>query len=101
MRVTRTVKRSISLPADLDAAVEAAARLSGLSVSAWIATVLGAHVVDEHREHEHAHAEATAVMREWQDENGAFTPEELAEGRAWLERVLGQQGPGRTQRKSA
>ena len=40
-------KRSISLPADLDAAMAQAARLQGVSVSGWIAETIGHRLASE------------------------------------------------------
>lgn len=85
-------KRSISLPEDIDAAVEAAALGAGLSVSAWLAELLEHHFrVQWGRE----------GIAEWEAEHGALSDEERAEGRAWLEGVLRDVQPGPIARRSA
>lgn len=77
-------KRSISLPPDLDAAVEAAAALQGASVSRWLADAAA------HRLRIEAGWEGVEA---WESDNGRLTPEELAEGRrrarALLEEAAG------------
>jgi len=72
-------KRSISLPDDLDVDVEQSARLENKSVSAWIADVVAPAT---------KRTLGLAAVAEWEAEHGAFTEEELAEGRAWVDRVL-------------
>ena len=77
-------KRSISLPDELDAAIETSARLEAKSVSAWIAAV---------SEPATKRTIGLAAIAEWEAEHGAFTDDELAEGRAWVDRVLGDEPP--------
>lgn len=96
--MSSTVKRSISLPAELDAAIEAAAAISGESVSAWVSHALAARVVSDHRAHARQVADGASAVREWEAEHGAFTEAELAEGEAWYQRHFGDEGPGRIRR---
>jgi hypothetical protein len=63
-------KRSISLPPELDEAVETAAAESGTSVSGWIADTVQRRLRIE--------AGLTAVAN-WEAEHGALTSAELAE----------------------
>jgi hypothetical protein len=67
-------KRSISIPPDLDAEIAAAAAQAGMSYSAWLA--------DTARKEFTIRAGLAAVSRFEQD-HGAFTPEELAEAEQW------------------
>lgn len=78
-------KRSISLPDELDVAVETCASLAGVSVSAWIAGVAARAVKIQ---------DGLAAVAEWEAEHGAITDEELAQARAELERTLAEAGPG-------
>jgi regulator of protease activity HflC (stomatin/prohibitin superfamily) len=66
-------KRSISLPADLDAAMEQAARLQGVSVSGWIAETIA---------HRLALEAGWQEVEAWEADHGRLTAAELAEGRA-------------------
>ncbi|MGN6694368.1 MAG: hypothetical protein ACTHN0_09330 [Aquihabitans sp.] len=72
-------KRSISLPADLDAALEQAARLEGTSVSGWIADTVRHRLAIEAGWHE---------IEAWEADHGRLTAAELAEGRARAEASL-------------
>lgn len=65
-------KRSISLPAELDAAIEDAATLQGISFSGWLAQTAA------HRLRLDA---GWLGIEEWEADNGRLTAEELAEGR--------------------
>lgn len=85
-------RRSISLPEDVDAAVEAAAVAAGMSVSAWLADLIERHFRIEW---------GLAGVAEWEAEHGAFTEEEMAAERARVERLLGTKGVGRVQRRPA
>lgn len=85
-------RRSISLPEDVDAAVEAAAVAAGMSVSAWLADLIERHFRIEW---------GLAGVAEWEAEHGAFTEEELAEGRAWAQRMLRDEPPGPITRRTA
>lgn len=74
-------KRSISMPPELARAVEEAARAEGTTFSAWLAQTAA------HRLKLEAGRQA---ITEWEQENGALTPEELAEGWARARRSLGR-----------
>jgi predicted transcriptional regulator len=72
-------KRSISLPPDVAAAIDAAAEISGSSVSAWITeTVVHRLRLDAGR----------AAIAEWEREHGALTADELADGLARARALL-------------
>ena len=74
-------KRSISMPPELARAVEEAARAEGTTFSAWLARTAA------HRLKLEAGRQAIA---EWEQENGALTAAELAEGRARARTLLGR-----------
>lgn len=78
-------KRSISLPAELDAAVERAAVLQGTTVSGWLAETAA------HRLQLEA---GWYGLEQWESEHGRLTDEELAEGRAWAKGVVGSRVAG-------
>ena len=67
-------KRSISMPPDLDAEIAAAAGQAGMSYSAWLA--------DTARK-EFTIRAGLAAIRQFEQDHGAFTPEELAEAQQW------------------
>jgi hypothetical protein len=72
-------KRSISMPPDLDAEIAAAAAEAGLSYSAWLA--------DTARKEFTIRAGLSAVDQFEQD-NGAFTAEEIADADAWAAQAI-------------
>jgi hypothetical protein len=74
-------KRSISMPPELARAVEEAARAEGTTFSAWLSRTAA------HRLKLEAGRQAIA---EWEQENGALTPAELAAGRARARALLGR-----------
>ena len=63
-------KLSVSFDAELGAAVRAAAKLSGGSLSAWLAEAAAAKLRAE---------SLAAYLDEWEAEHGAFTDEEMAQ----------------------
>ena len=63
-------KRSISMPPDLDAEIAAAAEQAGMSYSAWLA--------DTARK-EFTLRAGLAAVSQYEQDHGAFTPEELAQ----------------------
>ena len=67
-------KRSISMPPDLDAEIAAAAVQAGMSYSAWLA--------DTARK-EFTLRAGLAAVGQFEQDHGAFTPEELAEAQQW------------------
>lgn len=85
-------KRSISMPPELARAVEEAARAEGTTFSAWLAQTA------VHRLKLEAGRQAIA---DWERENGALTPEELAEGWARARRSLGRDVADTSARKPA
>ena len=76
-------KRSISLPPALDEAIAAAARLRGVSVSAWIAQTA---------EHRLALEAGWEALEDWEADHGRLTAEELAEGRRRAAESLAKAG---------
>jgi hypothetical protein len=84
-------KRSISLPPDLDAAIAAAAERAGMSYSAWLA--------DTARKEFTIRAGLNAISA-YEDEHGAFTPEELAEADDWAAQAI-RRAPVKADRRTA
>lgn len=76
-------KRSVSFPAELAQAIDAAAAASGTSFSGWIAEAAS------HRLRLEAGRRAVA---EWEAEHGPLTERELAEGLARARDLLGRRG---------
>lgn len=86
-------KRSISLPPDLDAQIEAAAHDAGMTYSGWLAATARKEFI--------IRAGLDAVA-EFEREHGSFTPDELAEAQAWVHDVVGpHKQPGGRRRRSA
>ncbi len=67
-------KRSISMPPDLDEEIAAAAARAGMSYSAWLADMA---------RKEFTIRAGLAAVSQFEQEHGAFTPEELAEAEQW------------------
>lgn len=84
-------KRSVSLPADLAAAIDQAAADEGTTFSAWLAETAA------HRLRLEAGRRGLAA---WEKEHGPLTAEELAAGLARARAALGRR-PGRARRRSA
>lgn len=86
-------KRSISIPPDLDASIEEAARASGTTYSGWLAAT--------------AHKELTlraglAAVAAYERADGAFSDEEMAEAEAWAHvAVARSRGSGARSRRTA
>ena len=76
-------KRSISLPPDLDDAIEDAAAATGTTVSAWLAETAA------HRLHLEAGRDGLA---RWEQDHGPLTADELAEGLERARHLLGRSG---------
>jgi hypothetical protein len=72
-------KRSVSIPPDLDAQIEAAAAEAGVTYSAWLAATA--------RKEFTIRAGLKAVA-EFEREQGAFSPEEIAEAEQWAREAL-------------
>jgi hypothetical protein len=87
-------KRSISMPPELDAEIAAAAAEAGLSYSAWLA--------DTARK-EFTIRAGLAAVSQFEQDNGAFTAEEIADADAWAARAVDRSGQPRTRarRRSA
>jgi hypothetical protein len=80
-------KRSISMPPELDAEIAAAAAEAGLSYSAWLA--------DTARK-EFTIRAGLAAVSQFEQDHGAFTAEEIADGDAWAARAIERSGQART-----
>jgi hypothetical protein len=72
-------KRSISLPPDLDDQIAAAAAGAGMSYSSWIAATA---------RKEFTIRAGLAAVRQFEDEHGAFTPDELTAADQWAAQAL-------------
>ncbi|MGQ0464223.1 MAG: hypothetical protein ACT4QG_02765 [Sporichthyaceae bacterium] len=72
-------KRSISVPPEMDDAVEAAAAADGTTYSAWIAEAIRKQLILR---------DGLAAVAEYEAEAGAFTEAELAEADAWVTDAL-------------
>jgi hypothetical protein len=72
-------KRSISMPPDLDAEIEAAAAESGLTYSAWLA---------ETARREFTIRAGLAAVGQYAEEHGAFSAEERAEADEWAAQAI-------------
>lgn len=67
-------KRSISMPPDLDAQIEEAAKAGGVTYSAWLAATVRKEFLLE---------DGLEGVAEFERANGAFTDTELADAKAW------------------
>lgn len=83
-------KRSVSIPPDLDAQIEAAAAEAGVTYSAWLAATA--------RKEFTIRAGLNAVA-EFEREQGAFSPDEIAEAEQWAREALERAANGRSRRK--
>ena len=90
-QMARRHKRSISLPPDLDDAIEHAAATMGTTVSAWLAET-AAHRL-------HLDAGRNEIAR-WEKDHGPLTPDELAEGLERARHLLGRTGRRAPTRRS-
>ena len=72
-------KRSISVPPDLDDAIEAAASLAGVTYSGWIAEIA---------RKEFTLRAGLVGVAEYEQEFGAFTAQEKADADFWVKDVL-------------
>jgi hypothetical protein len=71
-------KRSISIPAELDAEIAAAADAAGLSYSAWVA---------ETARKEFTIRAGLEAVSQYEAEQGAFTLAEMAQADEWAARI--------------
>jgi hypothetical protein len=86
-------KRSISMPPELDAAIEAAAAEAGMTYSAWLANTA---------RKEFAVGAGLAAVAEYERRHGAFTTEELEEAGKWAQSAVSRsKRSGSRQRRSA
>lgn len=83
-------KRSVSIPPDLDAQIEAAAAQAGVTYSAWLAATA--------RKEFTVRAGLEAVA-EFEREQGAFSPDEIAEAEQWAREALERSAKSRSGRK--
>jgi hypothetical protein len=72
-------KRSISMPPDLDAAIEAAAAAAGMTYSAWLASTA---------RNEFAIRAGLNAVTEYERDHGSFTADELADADDWAKAAL-------------
>lgn len=86
-------KRSISMPPELDAAIEAAAAEAGMTYSAWLAQTA---------RKEFAVRAGLAAVADYERQYGAFTTEELAEAEKWAKAAVSRsKRTGARQRRTA
>jgi hypothetical protein len=71
-------KRSISMPPDLDAEIASAAARAGMTYSSWLAAMA---------RKEFTIRAGLAAVSQFEEEHGAFTPEEIAEAEIWAARA--------------
>ncbi len=72
-------KRSISLPPEIDEAIEAAAVLQGTTFSGWLAQTAAHRLKIE---------SGWEGIEAWEADNGRLTAQELAEGRQVVKEIL-------------
>lgn len=72
-------KRSVSLPPEIDEAVEAAAREDGSTFSAWLAEAARKQLIIR---------DGLSAVAEYEAEEGAFSEAELAEADSWVTETL-------------
>lgn len=78
------VKRSVSVPADLDGAIQAAAERAGMTYSGWVAYAAGRALRIE---------SGLAAVTQYEAEHGAFTSDELAAADAWIDKMESHANP--------
>jgi hypothetical protein len=74
-------KRSISMPPDLDAEIADAAAQAGMTYSSWLAATA---------RKEFTIRAGLAAVAQYEQEQGDFTPEELAEAEQWAAQAVGR-----------
>ena len=86
-------KRSISMPPDLDAAIEAAAASAGTTYSGWLAATA---------RKEFTLRAGLAASAAYEADEGAFSAEEVAEAEAWAREAIerGKRSGSRTRRSA-
>ena len=90
--MARREKRSVSLPAELAAAIDQAAADDGTTFSAWLADTAAQRLRLE---------AGRRAIAEWERDHGPLTPEELADGLARARRLLGRPKTKQSTRRSA
>ena len=85
-------KRSISMPPDLDAEIATAADEAGLTYSAWLAAAASK---------EFTIRAGLVAVRQFEDEHGAFTSEEIAEANTWASQAISAPASAKAKRRSA
>jgi hypothetical protein len=83
-------KRSVSIPPDLDAQIEAAAAAAGLTYSAWLAATA---------RKEFTIRSGLEAVAEFEREHGGFSPDELAEADQWVRETVGVTAASGTRRR--
>ncbi len=88
-------KRSISMPPELDSAIETAAAAAGMTYSGWLADVA---------RREFLITRGLDAVAAFEAERGPFTAEEVADAAAWAEQAIKRSrrtGTRSRQRRSA
>lgn len=86
-------KRSISIPPDLDASIEKAARAAGTTYSGWLAATARKEL---------ALRAGLAAVAAYERTEGAFSDEEMVEAEAWAhDAVARSRGSGARSRRPA
>jgi hypothetical protein len=86
-------KRSISMPPELDAAIEAAAAEAGMTYSAWLANTA---------RKEFAIRAGLGAVSQYERRHGPFTADELAEAEEWAKAAISRsRRSGSRQRRTA
>jgi hypothetical protein len=86
-------KRSISIPPDLDARIEAAATEAGMTYSAWLAATA---------RKEFAIRAGLDAVAQFEQQHGSFSADELAEAEQWVKGAIerGKRSGGRRRRSA-
>ena len=83
-------KRSVSIPPDLDAQIEAAAAEAGMTYSAWLAATA---------RKEFTIRAGLQAVGEFERDHGAFSPDEIAEAEQWVRESLQRSARSGTRRR--
>jgi hypothetical protein len=83
-------KRSVSIPPDLDAQIEAAAAAAGMTYSAWLS---------EAARKEFTIRAGLDAVAEFEREHGAFSPEEISAAEQWAREALTSSAAGGSRRR--
>ena len=85
-------KRSISLPPELDAEIAAAAEQAGVTYSAWLAATA---------RKEFTIRAGLAAVAQFEEEHGAFSPDELADADRWAAEAVERASAADQRQRSA